>query len=121
MTDALNLGKCWGDIKDILHLKLFNSDIHTSISHFMEIQQREKESHAAYIHCFKREARRCNFTNSVATIRIFVKGLKNAHTIALQKETTDSSRCHKQSRETPSNTATNSNFAAFIYSKCNDP
>ena len=52
------------------------------MSHFMEIQQKEKESLAVYIHHFKREARRCNFTNSAATIRIFVKGLKNAHTIA---------------------------------------
>ena len=48
----------------------------------MEIQQKEKESLAAYIHQFKREAMRCNFTNSAATIRIFVKVLKNAHTIA---------------------------------------
>ena len=48
----------------------------------MEIQQKEKESLVAYIHCFKREAKRCNFTNSAATIRIFVKGLRNAHTLA---------------------------------------
>ena len=50
----------------------------------MEIQQKEKESLAAYIHHFKREAKRCNFTNSAATIRIFVKGLKNTHTLATQ-------------------------------------
>ena len=48
----------------------------------MEIQQKEKESLAAYIHCFKRKAKKCNFTHSAATIRIFVKGLKNAHTLA---------------------------------------
>ena len=42
----------------------------------MDIQQKEKESLATYIHCFKREAKRCNFTNNAATIRIFVKGLK---------------------------------------------
>ena len=48
----------------------------------MDIQQKEKESLAAYIHRFKREAKRCNFTNNAATIRIFVKGLKSAHTIA---------------------------------------
>ena len=48
----------------------------------MEIQQKEKESLATYIHRFKREARRCNFTNNAATIRIFVKGLKNTHTLA---------------------------------------
>ena len=65
-----------------MHLKICNSDIHTSISCFMDIQQKDKESLAAYIHRFKREAKRCNFTNNAATIRIFVKGLKNAHTLA---------------------------------------
>ena len=48
----------------------------------MEIQQTEKESLTAYIHYFKREAKRYNFTNNTATIRIFVKGLKNAHSLA---------------------------------------
>ena len=48
----------------------------------MDIQQKDKESLAAYIHRFKREAKRCKFTNNAATIRIFVKGLKNAHTLA---------------------------------------
>ena len=82
ITEALTSGKSWEDIKDLLHLKICNSDIHTSVSHFMEIQQKEKESLAAYIHCFKREAKRFNFTNSAATIRIFVKGLKNVHNLA---------------------------------------
>ena len=84
ITDALTLGKCWDDIKDLLHLKLCNLDIHTSVSHFMEIQQKEKESLAAYIHHIKREDKMCKFTNNAATIRIFVKGLKNAHTLAAQ-------------------------------------
>ena len=48
----------------------------------MEILQKEKESLAAYFHHFKTEAKRCNFTNHTATIRIFIKGLKNAHTLA---------------------------------------
>ena len=48
----------------------------------MDIQEKDKESLAAYIHRFKREAKRCNFTNNAATIRIFVKGLKNTHTLA---------------------------------------
>ena len=47
----------------------------------MEIQQKDKESLAAYIHRFTREAKRCNFTNNAATIEIFIKGLKNAHTL----------------------------------------
>ena len=50
----------------------------------MEIQQKKKESSAAYIHQFKREANRCNFDNNTATIRIFIKGLRNAHTLATQ-------------------------------------
>ena len=82
ITEALASGRCWDGIKDLLHLKLCNPDIHTSVSCFMEIQQKEKESLAAYIHHFKREAKRCNFTNSAATIRIFVKGLRNAPTLA---------------------------------------
>ena len=47
----------------------------------MDIQQKEKESVAAYIHRLKTKARRCNFTNDIATIRIFIKGLKNAHSL----------------------------------------
>ena len=82
ITEALTSDKCWAEIKDLLHLKICNSDIHTSVSHFMDIQQKDKESLAAYIHRFKREAKRCNFTNNAATIRIFVKGLMNAHTLA---------------------------------------
>ena len=50
----------------------------------MEIQKKEKESLAANIHCFKREAKRCNFTNRTTTIRIFVKGLRNASMLANQ-------------------------------------
>ena len=44
----------------------------------MDIQQQEKESLAAYIHRFKIEAERCNFTNDAPTIRI----LRNAHSLA---------------------------------------
>ena len=48
----------------------------------MDIQQTDKESLAAYVHRFKWEANRCKFNNDAATIRIFLMGLKNAHTIA---------------------------------------
>ena len=48
----------------------------------MEIQQQEKEALAAYVHWFKTEAKRCNFTNDAATIRIFIKCLKNAQSLA---------------------------------------
>ena len=82
VTEAINLDKSWDEIKDFLWLKLCNADIHPYTSHFMEIQQQEKESLPAYIHQFKMEAKRCNFTNDAATIRIFIKGLKNAHSLA---------------------------------------
>ena len=48
----------------------------------MDIQQTDKESLATYVHRFKREANRCKFDNDTTTIQIFLKGLKNAHTIA---------------------------------------
>ena len=53
ILEALTLHKTWEDIRDCLHLHICNSDIHTSISHFMDIQQKEKDSLAAYVHHFK--------------------------------------------------------------------
>ena len=47
----------------------------------MDIQQTDKESLATYVHRFKWEASRCKFNNDATIIRIFLKGLKNAHTI----------------------------------------
>ena len=82
VTEAINLDISWDEIKDLLWLKVCNVDIYTCTSHFLEIQQQEKESHAAYVHQFKTEAKRCNFTNDATTIRIFIKGLKNAHSLA---------------------------------------
>ena len=55
ILEALTLQKNWEEIKDSLHLKICNSDIHTSISHFMDNQQRENESPPAYVHQFKQE------------------------------------------------------------------
>ena len=63
VMDAINSEKTWGDIKDVLRLKLGNANIHIYTLHFMEIQQQEKESLAVYIHQFIMEARCCNFTN----------------------------------------------------------
>ena len=82
ISGALNSDKSWDEIKDLLFLKICNSDILTSVSHFMEFQQNNKESLAAYIHRFKREAKRCNFKNNAAKIQIFIKGLMNAHSLA---------------------------------------
>ena len=82
ITEAITSRKSWNNIKDLLWLKICNSNIHTSIYHFMEIQQKVTEYLATYIHHFKREAKRCNFMNNAATIRIFIKELKNAHNVA---------------------------------------
>ena len=50
ISEALTSQKIWEEIKDSLHLKISNADIHISISHFMDIQQTDKESLAAYVH-----------------------------------------------------------------------
>ena len=42
ISEALPLNKTWEEIKDSLCPKICNSDIHTSISHFIEIQERKK-------------------------------------------------------------------------------
>ena len=82
ISEALIAQRSWDEIKDSLCLKISNADIHTSISRFMDIQQTDKESLATYVHRFKREANSCKFDNDAATIRIFLKGLKNVYTIA---------------------------------------
>ena len=53
------------------------------MSHFMEMQQKN-ESLAAYIHHYTTKAKKCNFTNNAATIRIFVKGFNNTCSLANQ-------------------------------------
>ena len=82
ISEALIAQKTWEEIKDSLRLKISNADIHTSISCFMDIQQTDKESLATYVHRFEWDTNRCKFNDDAATIRIFLKGLKNTHTIA---------------------------------------
>ena len=41
ISEALDAQKNWEEIKDSLHLKISNADIHTSISCFMDIQDRQ--------------------------------------------------------------------------------
>ena len=53
ISEVLTSQKTWEEIKDSLHLKISTTDIHTSISCFMDIQQSDKESLAAYVHQFK--------------------------------------------------------------------
>ena len=50
ISEALTSQKTWEEIKDSLHLKISNTDIHTLISCFMDIQQSDKESLATYAH-----------------------------------------------------------------------
>ena len=38
VTKAINSEKSWEEIKDLLRLKLCNTNIHTYTSHFMDIQ-----------------------------------------------------------------------------------
>ena len=82
VTEATTSNKFWPEIKDLLQLKLCNANIHMYTSQFTEIQQQEKESLAACVHWFNTEARRCNFLNDAAIIWIFIKSLKNAHSLA---------------------------------------
>ena len=43
VIEAINSDEPWEGIKDLLHLKLCNANIHTYSLHFMDIQQQEKE------------------------------------------------------------------------------
>ena len=53
ISEALTAQKNLEVIKDSLQLKISNMDIHTSINHFMDIQQMDKESLTTYVHRFK--------------------------------------------------------------------
>ena len=81
ILEALTLHKTWEDIKDFLHLKICNSDIHTSISYLMDIQQKEKESLAASSIALKGKLADVNLIMMLPLLE-FYKGLKNAHTLA---------------------------------------
>ena len=50
----------------------------------MEIQQRDNETLAAYVHQFKTEAKRCDFNSDTVPIHIFVKDHQDAQTVAVK-------------------------------------
>ena len=50
----------------------------------MEIQQKDNETLAAYIHHFTTAAKQCAFDNDTAAVCIFVKGLRDTPTIAFK-------------------------------------
>ena len=81
VLEVLQAGKCWDITWDILHLKLCNVGIHTYTMSFMEIPQSDNEILAAYVHCFKMEAKKFDFNSDTATIYILTKGLWDAHNI----------------------------------------
>ena len=62
-------------------VKLCNANIYAYTSCFMEIQQKDSETLAAYIHHFKTAAKLLTFDNDTAAICILVKGLQDAPTI----------------------------------------
>ena len=78
VMETINPDKSWEELKDLLRLKLFNTNIHTYTSLFMDTQLWEKESLAA----LKSEVQRCNLTNDADTIRIFCQSIKNAYSLA---------------------------------------
>ena len=55
ITEALTSGKCWDAIKDLLHLKICNSDIHTSKSHFMGKYSRKRRNLSQHIFIASKE------------------------------------------------------------------
>ena len=61
----------------------------TYTSYFMEIQQKDSETPAAYIHYFKTAGKQCTFDNGTAAICIFVKELWDTSTITAKKSERD--------------------------------
>ena len=55
VTEAINSDKSWEEIKDLLWLKLWNTNIHTYSLCFKDSQHWEKKFPAAYVHRFKPE------------------------------------------------------------------
>ena len=67
----------------------------------------------------KEQAKRCNFTNNAATIRIFVKGLKNACTVAAcvyEKGPQTLADAISKVENTPGNATTDCHLVTLIYS-----
>ena len=80
ICEAHQTGKCWDELKGILQLKLCNANIHTYTSHFMEIQQKDNETLAGYVHCFKTAAKWYAFDTDTVAIHISVKRLQDTCT-----------------------------------------
>ena len=71
--EAIQEGNFWNEIKGVLRLKLCNANIYTYTSCFIEIQQKDNDASAAYIHSFKAVAKWCTFGNDTVAIHILLK------------------------------------------------
>ena len=81
ISQALQTEKCWDELKGIHWLKFCNANIHTHISCFMEIQQKDNKTLTTFVHHFKATAKWCAFENNTVAIHIFVKAFQDAHII----------------------------------------
>ena len=82
VTKAINSEKTWDEIKDLLRLKLCNanvSHINLVLYGYTTVEEGIPSSLCSLI---QTEAKGCNFMNDAATIRIFIKGLRNAQSLA---------------------------------------
>ena len=71
---AIQTGKCWDDMKDILRLKLCYTNINKyQYLYFIEIHKKDNETLAAYIQHFKTAAKQCTFNNNTVAICILLK------------------------------------------------
>ena len=84
IIEAISSEKTWNEIKDLLQTQNYAMQTFTLTPHVsVDIQQCEKESLAAYFHQLKMEAKQCNFSHMMLSLLgFFVKGLKNANSLA---------------------------------------
>ena len=122
ITEALTSGKSWEDIKDLLHLKVCNSNIHTSVSHFYGDTTEGKGIFSSLFTSFQEGNKEVQFYKKCSNNKDIHKRAQecphHSHS-SLWERTTHSSRHHLWSRETLSSTATNSYLITCINSKCN--
>ena len=57
ICEALQAGKCWDELKGILGLKLWNTNIHTYTSCLMEILQKDNKTLTTYVHSARQQLR----------------------------------------------------------------
>ena len=60
ICQAFQAGKCWDNIREMLHLKLCNANIHTNVLHFMVIQQLDQldnETLTTFVHILEQKLR----------------------------------------------------------------